>query len=406
MHEVTTRRNSGNRKSHLGVLRTLVGMSFVIGSASHGAPLKVEAIDHQVRTIYHSPETPGYTSWVGLWRLPDGRLRCDCRQITGPKDKPDSTVPVLESADGGNTWNLLTTVSKHSTADDPGSQGIYAVSSDSCRGMAVLSDGTLVRPVVWPYGDEQGSGYVLRSTDGGKTWGDKIYFLPATEYRAWPTIIRELQDGRLVLFAGVWRRGDAQNGDGAIGFNLTKMMFVSSDKGLSWSDPIVVVPGNEGSCEESDFCELPNGDLYFVHRAQHFPKQMTEISQFASRMGTTPPLSYWYSDRMQSIVQKHGDSFIPEKAESVPLPHAGFPLVLFTHEGIVLYLAENGVYWTADLGKTWSQLNVGGVPYYSKVLQLDDGKIICVGHVGSDDEYGTVDQSIQLHEFRLKVARD
>ena len=36
---------------------------------------------------------------------------------------------------------------------------------------------------------------------------------------------------------------------------------------------------------------------------------------------------------------------------------------------------------------------------------LAAGWIVCVGHVGSDDVYGTVDQSIVMDRFRLEVTR-
>jgi len=146
--------------------------------------VKVEVVDFVEKTIYHSPETPGYTSWVGLWQLPNGTVCCDFRQVTGPKDKPVSTVPVLGSQDGGATWAVLTAAT---SSADLGMLGGYTVSQEGCRGMAVLADGTLVRPV-WPSGDIKESGYVVRSTDGGKTWSDKIFFLPAAEYRTWPTL--------------------------------------------------------------------------------------------------------------------------------------------------------------------------------------------------------------------------
>jgi hypothetical protein len=32
------------------------------------------AIDRQRQTIYHSPQTPGYTCWVGTWTMPDGQF--------------------------------------------------------------------------------------------------------------------------------------------------------------------------------------------------------------------------------------------------------------------------------------------------------------------------------------------
>jgi len=55
--------------------------------------VQVQVVDFVEKTIYHSPETPGYTSWVGLWQLPNGTVCCDFRQVTGPKDKPVSSVP-------------------------------------------------------------------------------------------------------------------------------------------------------------------------------------------------------------------------------------------------------------------------------------------------------------------------
>ena len=137
-------------------------------------------------------------------------LRWDCLQLTGTREKPVATVPVFESRDGGATWTRVVNTWTEAVLS---AGGYLTVSCDSGRGMAVLPNGTLVPPV-WPPEDEKTSGCVERSTDGGKTWGQKIFFLPAAEYRTWPTLIRNLRDGRLVLFAGCWKRGDQQSGPG------------------------------------------------------------------------------------------------------------------------------------------------------------------------------------------------
>lgn len=384
-----------------------------VAQAQHQAA-QVGVVEFSEKTIYHSPETPGYTSWVGLWQLPNGTVCCDFRQVTGPKDNPVSTVPVLGSQDGGDTWTVLTAAAAPSA--DSGMLGGYTVSQDGCRGMAVLTDGTLVRPV-WPSSDIKESGYVLRSTDGGKTWSEKIFFLPPEEYRTWPTLLRALRDGRLVLFSGCWKRGDCAAGKrndpmfagGQEGMlpNMTKMMFVSQDNGKTWGSPIVLMPASVGACEESDFCELPNGDLFWVHRAEHYPDHQTEMPPLAARMGPNPPESYWYSDRLQSIVRKQGESFVPGKCEPAPFPHSGYPCVLGTREGIILHLATGESHWSADMGKTWNKLMAGDKPlgtyYYPKAIQMADGRIVCIGHLGSDDVYGTVDQCIRQQTFRLKV---
>jgi hypothetical protein len=384
----------------------------VSASESSGKNRTAQAVDFSEKIIYHSPDSPGYTSWVGFWQLPDGRLRCDCRQVAGPRTKPVSSVPVLESRNGGETWQVLTT---GKASVDQGSFGGYALAADSCRGMAVLPNGTLVRPA-WP-SEMKDSGFVLRSTDGGKTWSEKIFCLPPEEYRTWPTLIRQLRDGRLVLFAGCWKRGDTSCGtrsdsifaNGLQGMlpNMTKMMFLSSDEGKTWSKPIVLMPTEVGVCEESDFCELPNGDLFWIHRVEHFPNHATKLPPGAATMGAKPPESFWYSDRMQNIVRKQGDTFVAEKCESAPFGHSGFPCVLLTREGVLLHLATGESHWSTDVGRTWHKLLVGNGPlgthYYPKAIQLEDGRIVCIAHRGGDDVYGTVDQAIVQQTFRLKL---
>jgi photosystem II stability/assembly factor-like uncharacterized protein len=79
-------------------------------------------------------------------------------------------------------------------------------------------------------------------------------------------------------------------------------------------------------------------------------------------------------------------------------------LVISTKEGLILHCATDGIYYTADEGRSWNRLEVKGTTYYPKGLQLSDGKIIIVGHVGSDDQYGTVDQSVFQQAFRLNIS--
>jgi hypothetical protein len=341
----------------------------------------VEAVEYAEKTIYHSPETPGYTSWVGLWLAADGRLQCSFTQRTGPKDNPVSSVPILESRDEGATWTRV-------AGDIPRGGG---------RGMVVLKDGTLVCPR-WA-GDPNDAGYVERSTDGGATWGPRVDLLPAKEYRVWPTIIRPLRDGRLVLMGGVWKRGDGTVPNP----RMTKMIWVSTDQGKSWGPPITLMPTEQGVCEESDFCELPSGDLFWIHRVEHFPPTAAEVPPGAARMGE--PFPTGYSDRMQSIVAKQQEGWKAGPATPAPFAHSGFPEVLLTKEGVILHLATDGIYATTDEGKTWTRLPIPGTKYYPRAVQLPSGKIVCIGHVGSDDVYGTVDQSVFQQTFRLKVPR-
>src|SRR5215211_4829328 len=44
------------------------------------------------KTIYHSPQQPGYTCWVGAWTMADNSLMVTFKQATGPLEgRPRST---------------------------------------------------------------------------------------------------------------------------------------------------------------------------------------------------------------------------------------------------------------------------------------------------------------------------
>jgi hypothetical protein len=98
-----------------------------------------------------------------------------------------------------------------------------------------------------------------------------------------------------------------------------------------------------------------------------------------------------------------GDTWEPGPLEPAPFPHSGQPELLAAREGVVLHIASNGVWWTADRGVTWTKLDIPGTAYYPSAVQLTDGTIVVLSHVGSDDPYGKGDQSIVVDRFRLKA---
>ena len=346
----------------------LVSQTLFGACARAGVVFNGNVLDYQERQIYHSPETPGYTCWVGLWQTPNnGPIQCDFTQKTGPAGAPVTTFPVLQSSNDGQTWT--------SVAGN--------VPAGPCRGMAVLSDGTMVRP------GANGIGYTQRSTDGGHTWDSPVYFVSTSQYRAWPTLMKPLSDGRLVLMAGTWLR-DATNTPGE---NIQKTMFISSDQGKTWGPPITLMPLSVGNCEESDFVELPNGNLMWIHRASH----------------ANPDGSYAYSNRMESIVRKVGDTFVAEAATFLSWPHSGFPCELMTREGTILDLCSTGSHWSNDGGANWHSLKLNlfqslKTNYYPQAVQTKDGTIVVISHVGGDDVYGAVDQAIYQQTFRLSTS--
>lgn len=367
---------------------TFLGLAALVLIATEwSAPAReMAATDFVQRTIYHSPQTPGYTSWCTLWRATNGHLRLAFLQITGPVEKPDqrtNATVILDSPDETATWNILRQVPprKNLVAS---TNGIYAAAGDSgyCgHGLAALPDGSLVTGL-WAGGGID-SGYIQRTTDEGQSWSAPLFFMDRSKYKTWPNVIRRLRDGRLMLMAGVCARGLGKETTS----NILKALFQSEDGGRSWGAPIWLMPASVGVCEESDFAELDNGDLLFVHRTEHYEGEKNVSS-----------------DRWQSLVRRHGKEWEAGAPTRAPFPHSGFPELLKTREGVVLHVATDGVCWTGDAGAHWTRLSLPGSPYYPRAAQLTDGRILIVGHVGGDDTYGTVDQSVVQQVFRLKLT--
>ena len=69
-----------------------------------------------------------------------------------------------------------------------------------------------------------------------------------------------------------------------------------------------------------------------------------------------------------------------------------------------MHLATTGVHWTSDAGQSWHKFAAPGTAYYPRAVQTADGRILVFGHVGSDDAYGKVDQSIVMDSFRLAAG--
>lgn len=340
-------------------------------------------LDFQQKSIYHSPQTPGYTSWAGVWQTPSGALQCDFSQATGPASNPTLSYPVLQSTNNGQTWTRV-----------PGD-----VPTGYNRGITYLPNGVIVRPaetqVFGPSGPypagilQRASNFfgVQRSTDGGQTWQQPVNLVSPADYQlCWTTGVKPLHDGRLVAMAGLVAANVPAN---KVQANIVKTMFISSDQGQTWGAPITLVPLSAAVCEESDFVELPSGDLFWMHRAQQWGADG----------------SFGAQSRVQNYLRKSGQTFV---ADSPTVPFSGgqgFPCELLTREGVLLDLDFTGSHWSADNGQTWHNLMAGGqqlrTPYYPQAVQTADGTIVIAGHLGGDNVYGTVDQSIVMQSFRI-----
>lgn len=392
---------------HRSIGWVLLSFMLNLNVGARAADTAFEAVECQRRTIYHSPQTPGFTCWVHAWVMPDESVMISLNQATGPTDGrpraseeiqkklwPDLEDPnrdmtgltqhivCLKSADGGATWNTASEYAFRSPVN------ALVVGSTGLR------DGTILRALYGSYlpydADMPGTGVLLRSTDGTKTWDKPTCLLPPGEFTAYPAGIRQLHDGRVALLGGV-SRGPAGRTWSEYYPGMEPLLLVSADGGKNFGPPIQVVPEehrNGWACEECDAVELPNGDLFWVFRRSVPEDSDKPVGQ---RRHT-----YW-----QGVTEKSGDTWKPKWAGPSPFPNLGLPSLVSTREGVILL--TNAGQWTADEGKTWQRIaNYPQPAYYPKGVQLADGRVLVFAHIGSDDPYGAIDQSIVMDSFRLK----
>ncbi len=303
----------------------------------------------------------------------------------------------LASTDRGQTWEQVSTEPWHSPMN-----GI------SCGPEIGLPDGTIIRGV-WgqylPFYDVPQTGYVQRSTDGGQTWGPPQVIMDPNRFITFPGRLRLLKNGRLALTGGFSLSGPEVKTRGDWSRNMKPAMWVSADKGNSWSEPIEVIraPDSVRFSEECDFAQLSGGQLLFVIRADNPPSRWQSVLR--SEEDTFKIMAEeMLADTEADSVRPDPDAFQVVSARPAPFPHSGYPEMLAAREGVALHLATSGIHWTADAGQTWNDLGIGGTGYYPRSVQLPDGTIFCVYHRGGDQPYdGSADQEIQAMTFRLEV---
>ena len=215
----------------------------------------------------------------------------------------------LRSTDSGKTWQQV-------SADV-----FKSCMNGVAEGETALADGTILRGE-WgyylPYNPElPKTGYLERSTDGSKTWGQPQVFLDPSKYTAWPKRIRQLRDGRIILTGGIAYVPANSRRRGKYSKLFEPLLVVSKDNGKTWSGPIPVVPApyrGNWSDEEYDAAELPNGDLLCVFR-----RYLKELKSKA---------------RWQGVLKKSGESWAPADVAPAPFPHSGHPELLATREAL------------------------------------------------------------------------
>jgi hypothetical protein len=363
----------------------------------------VRAVAFESRRVYQSQHHPGYTSWVSFFPGERGQWYLTCEEVSLPdpplaqctrqqwhemalpngydKSQYRMEMVILESTDDLRTWKVI--------SREPGR---FHHSAGSF-GQARTRDGRFLRFVWGCYSLDPGlrpNEVLFESSDEGKTWV-KMAPLHDAHFCIYAHRLRTLRDGTMVIcapFGPRWGKGTEYPTRAALNLNavnqMQMMVFFSFDQGRTWQGPLPIYGGQNVS--ETDFVELPSGDLLFINSAI-FPNPGRQL------------------------VYRDGNRFTPGPLERVR-SGAAPETVCLTDDGIVVGCLRAGAYfWSDDWGQTWQPLV--GIPdrqpevYQPWINYLRDGRIACAGHYGHDDPIRNrdYDQYVSLHLFRVQVMR-
>jgi hypothetical protein len=375
-----------------------------IASIAHPVPAsaakapRAKAVEFQEKVIYHSPENPGFAAWVQLWQEPGGDLgvkflqrrkpgagehlqppplylhRWDALGLPVKYDFSDlvSETISMRSKDGAATWSETvrsTEVELNQGADS------------GCMSPIALPDGRMLS-VSWGM-----PGCLRESVDGGKTWRRLHDLMDPAFYDVAPFSIRLLSDNKTLVifcpFAKAWGPGKPIAGrlhtrPGGKSQFIAALIF-STDFGKTLGPAIPIYPNLPVT--ETDFVELPSGDLLFIH-----------AGLFAN------------GKAHRQIVRKTTRGWVPEEMEEVG--SAAPEIFVRTSSGYLVGASRNAPYvWSEDDGMTWQPVeDIPRGEYQPRALLLKDGRIIFAWHKGGDLPYGQADQYIGQHTFKLQVA--
>lgn len=266
-------------------MRILIKICFCFATLTSLAMGSAVSVSETV-TVYEDARF--YTAFPSIVRRPDGELlvafrRAPERRAFGEgvsHTDANSYLVSVRSSDGGRTWSK-----------EP--QLIYAHpfggSQDPC--MVQLRDGTILctsyawaplistameklkQPITRHGNFAFLGGFLLRSSDGGRTWGDRIIppsctgeanhdifgaRLPAYNRGA----MCEGRDGKLY-----WVVASSQTNAPA---RTSNHLLVSEDKGSTWKYSSVVAADEKVEFNEASIYETPRGDLVAFLRTANF----------------------------------------------------------------------------------------------------------------------------------------
>lgn len=260
---------------------------FACLSESHGASVE-PSVTRKLNDIIIYQDEKFFSSFPSIVRRPNGELLVAFRHAperrmlgeasTGHTD-PNSYLVMVRSRDDGKTW----TKSPELIYANP-----FGGSQDPC--MVQLRDNSILctsygwallngdAPRKIPSASLHGNfvflgGYLLRSKDGGHTWGEPIYPPATPDESAFglfgkpvPAYNRgalcEGKDGRLYWVV-------ASTAKSHPGHSATHL-FISPDRGTTWSYSCPVASDDKVGFSETSVYETPKGDLVAFMRTEGF----------------------------------------------------------------------------------------------------------------------------------------
>jgi hypothetical protein len=355
--------------------------------------------------VYHSLQTPGWVSWAGIVQLRTGDILVGFNEVTGSRC-PATPAPLEPGMAffGNDSYNFRGLNRSFRIIEAVDTKIFFARWRD--RFIEPLPDshwqpgihfsletaaGTLLRHT---QGRRLPQNYrcaaISRSVDQGRTWSG---FAPIYPQADAPGVVASriitLRDGRLLMSA-YWRRDEASPVTDA-------HLLVSEDDGISWSAPIKAMVGDAEICpNEAAIVELRNGDILMLARVADLTAPY-QLDAHGKSVG-----SRW--NRRQVRLRKQGKTWVPGTVETLDIPHGGQPELLPTREGILLYVATEGIWGSIDDGRDWTRIKTLPTTFYYPVsVQLDDGRILVVGHNGGDAGYPPT-ADMMLWKIRIRIA--
>ncbi|RKY71998.1 MAG: hypothetical protein DRQ24_06010 [Candidatus Latescibacterota bacterium] len=232
--------------------------------------------------------------------------------------------------------------------------------------------------------DTTSKAVLVRSADGGKTWGTKVTIYNDECSIQGPSLV-QLEDGTLVANFFKWRVGDesslpAETHDlrrlGEESYAWTEGTFVirSYDGGYTWeNEPIKVTSPTGNSTYTSDaVLELPDGELLIPLEGKRPGETERALVMRSQDKGET------WQDASTVAYDPFGNLSFHEPA-LLALPSGKIICMLRVHgratdpEGYYLYQSES-----QDGGRTWStpqRTDIWGHPAH--LLYLKNGKVLC-----------------------------